>query len=49
VVAICSLRNGVPQEVDWLILRMLDRQPGGRPSAREVCDVLEGVGRPKKD
>ena len=28
VAAIGSLRNGVPQEVDRLILRMLDRRPG---------------------
>jgi serine/threonine-protein kinase len=40
VAAITSLRNGVPREVDRLILRMLDRSPGGRPSASEVCDVL---------
>ena len=42
VAAIGSLRNGVPVEVDRLILRMLDRHPGGRPSAREVCEVLGG-------
>jgi eukaryotic-like serine/threonine-protein kinase len=41
VAAIGTLRNGVPEEVDRLILRMLDRYPGGRPSASEVCDVLE--------
>jgi serine/threonine protein kinase len=41
VAAIGTLRNGVPAEVDRLILRMLDRRPEGRPSAREVCDVLE--------
>ena len=49
VAAIGSLRSGVPQEVDRLILRMLDRQPGGRPSATEVCDVLGGFGGPGKD
>jgi eukaryotic-like serine/threonine-protein kinase len=48
VAAIGSLRNGVPQEADRLISRMLDRQPGGRPSARDVCDVLGGVGGPKE-
>jgi len=48
VAAINSLRNGVPQEVDRLVLRMLDRRPGDRPSAREVCDVLGGVSGPKK-
>jgi len=40
VAAIGSLRQGVTQEVDRLILRMLDRRPDARPSAREVCDVL---------
>jgi serine/threonine protein kinase len=43
VAAIGSLRPGVPREVDGLILRMLDRRPGGRPSAKEVCAVLEGA------
>ncbi len=43
VAAISSLRNGVPREVDRLILRMLDRRLEGRPSAKEVCDVLEGA------
>ena len=43
VAAIGSLREGVPQEADRLILRMLDRLPEGRPTAREVCDVLGGV------
>ena len=47
VAAIGSLRDGVPQEVDRLILGMLDRCPGGRPSAREVCDVLGGVSAAK--
>jgi serine/threonine protein kinase len=42
VAAIGSLRSGVTREVDRLILRMLDRSLGGRPSAREVCDVLGG-------
>lgn len=46
VAAIGSLRNGVPQEVDRLILRMLDRHPGGRPSASEVCEVLQWAGGP---
>jgi len=43
VAAIASLCHGVPPEADRLILRMLDRRPEGRPSAREVCDVLGGV------
>ena len=41
VAAIASLRNGVPQEVDQLILRMLERRPDARPSANEVCKVFE--------
>jgi serine/threonine protein kinase len=41
VAAISSLRNGVPEGVDRLILRMLDRCPDGRPSASEVCETLE--------
>ena len=48
VAAMGLLRNGVPQEVDRLILRMLDRSPGDRPSAREVCDVLGTVSGPKQ-
>jgi serine/threonine protein kinase len=43
VAEIRSLRAGVPQEVDRLILRMLDRRPDGRPSAREVFEVLGGT------
>jgi serine/threonine protein kinase len=41
VAAIGSLRNGVSLEADRLILRMLDRRPRDRPSAREACDVLK--------
>ena len=48
VAAIGSLRSGVPREVDRLILRMLDRRPEDRPSAREVCDVLGRVQRAGK-
>ena len=36
-----SIRAGVPQEVDGVILRMLDREPGGRPTAKEVWEVLQ--------
>jgi serine/threonine protein kinase len=43
-----SVRRGVPLEVDQLILRTLDRCPGGRPSATEVSDALAGGGGPKK-
>jgi eukaryotic-like serine/threonine-protein kinase len=38
---VSSVRGGIPQEVDRLILRMLDRNPKGRPSAREANEVLE--------
>jgi serine/threonine protein kinase len=48
VAAAGSVRAGIPREVDQLILRMLDRDPGGRPTAREVCEALgEGCGREK--
>lgn len=42
VAAVSSLRIGIPGAMDRLILRMLDRNPGGRPSAREVSEVLGG-------
>jgi len=35
-----SIRASIPREVDLLILRMLDRDPGGRPTAEEVWEVL---------
>ncbi len=35
-----TLRVGVPAEIDALILRMLDREPGLRPSATEACEVF---------
>jgi eukaryotic-like serine/threonine-protein kinase len=41
VSAVSSVRAGIPEHVDRLILRMLDRNPAGRPSAGEVCGVLE--------
>lgn len=41
VAPVSSLRGGIPREVDRLILRMLDRDPGARPPAGEVCEVLE--------
>jgi eukaryotic-like serine/threonine-protein kinase len=46
VAAIGSLRNGVPEEVDRLIVRMLDRDPEGRPPAGEVWGVLKRVSGP---
>jgi serine/threonine protein kinase len=46
VAAIGSLRNGVPEEVDRLIVRMLDRDPEGRPPASEVWGVLKRVSGP---
>ena len=48
VATIASLRDGVPQNVDRVILRMLDRRPEGRPSARETCEVLESEGPGKQ-
>ena len=41
VVPAASLRRGVPREADQVILRMLDREPGSRPTAREVSETLE--------
>src|SRR5579863_6168307 len=41
VAAVGSVRHAIPEEVDRLILRMLDRNPDGRPSAREANEVLE--------
>ena len=40
VASIGTLRAEVPLEVDRLILRMLDRVPSARPTAKEVCAVL---------
>jgi serine/threonine protein kinase len=37
-----SMRAGVPRAVDEVILRMLDREPDGRPTAEEVWEVLQG-------
>ncbi len=35
-----ALRAGMPLEIDALILRMLNRDPGLRPSACEACDAF---------
>jgi serine/threonine protein kinase len=35
-----TLRAGIPHEIDALIVRMLDRDPAQRPSAREACEVF---------
>jgi serine/threonine protein kinase len=35
-----TLRAGIPPEIDALILRMLDRDPALRPSAREACEAF---------
>jgi serine/threonine protein kinase len=43
VEAIGSSRDGVPRELDLIILRMLERRPEGRPSANEVCRVFDRV------
>jgi serine/threonine protein kinase len=36
--------SAVPEDLDRLIARMLDRHPAARPSAKEVCDVLKKTG-----
>ena len=36
-----SLRKGFPHQVDAVILGMLDRDPGVRPSAKEVWDAVQ--------
>jgi serine/threonine protein kinase len=35
-----TLRDGIPPEIDALILRMLDRDQAPRPSALDVCDLF---------
>ncbi len=35
-----SMRAGIPGDVDQVILRMLDREAGARPTAEEVREVL---------
>jgi eukaryotic-like serine/threonine-protein kinase len=35
-----ALRDGIPEEIESLILRMLDRDPALRPSAIEACEVF---------
>ena len=35
-----TIREGIPQEIDALILRMLDREPTLRPTAAETCEVF---------
>jgi len=44
VASASSMRAGVPGEVDEVILRMLDREPGSRPTAKEVWEVLREHG-----
>jgi serine/threonine protein kinase len=41
VMPVRSVRAGIPQDVDEVICRMLDRSPASRPSATEVCEVLK--------
>ena len=36
-----SIRAGVPAEVDGVLLRMLDREQGRRPTAEEVWRVFQ--------
>lgn len=38
-----SLRAEVPEHVDALLARMLDRQPAARPGHREVAEALSGL------
>jgi serine/threonine protein kinase len=40
VAAPSTLRSHVPEEIDWMILRMLDREPAVRPSASEACELF---------
>jgi eukaryotic-like serine/threonine-protein kinase len=40
VAAPSTLRDAIPQEIDALILRMLDRDSANRPSANEACEVF---------
>lgn len=35
-----TIREGIPSEIDALILRMLDRDPALRPGAAEACEVF---------
>ena len=35
-----TIRDGIPPEIDALILRMLDRDPALRPTAAEACEVF---------
>lgn len=41
VAPVCSMRAGVPLQMDDVILRMLDREPSGRPTAKEVWEVFQ--------
>ena len=41
VVPAACLRAGVPTEADRVISQMLDREPGNRPTAKEVSERLE--------
>lgn len=38
-----AVRAGVPAEVDRMVLRMLDRDPDGRPGAAEVAATMEAL------
>lgn len=35
-----TLRDGIPQDIDRMILRMLVRDPATRPSASEACELF---------
>jgi serine/threonine protein kinase len=45
VAKISSLRLGIPEEVDDVISRMLDRAPYSRPAASEVWEVIQNTNR----
>jgi len=39
----CTVRTGIPIEVDQLLSRMLNRDPGARPSAKEAAEILRAA------
>jgi serine/threonine-protein kinase len=43
VVPIRTVRSDIPIEVDQLLSRMLNRDPGARPAAREAAEILQAA------